>query len=93
VVIAFHGDAAERHPAMFTPEQYRSKADEYTELAKSAATDDERHEFQKLQRSFAVMADNEQWLADNHNQTVHPLAPPQSAESADRPLPSQAQEQ
>jgi hypothetical protein len=56
---------------MFTPEQYRAKADQYSELAKTAASHDERDEFQKLQRSFTVMADNEQWLADNHNQTVH----------------------
>jgi rubrerythrin len=56
---------------MFTPEQYRAKADEYTALAKSAGSRDEREEFQTLQRSFTVMADNEQWLADNHDQTVH----------------------
>jgi hypothetical protein len=59
---------------MFTPEQYRAKADQYTELAKTAASGDERDEFQKLQRSFSVMAENEQWLADNHDQTVHPTA-------------------
>ena len=59
---------------MFSPEQYRAKADQYTELAKTAASGDERDEFQKLQRSFSVMADNEQWLADNHDQTVHPIA-------------------
>lgn len=55
---------------MFTPEQYRAKADQYTELAKAAGSSDERNEFQNLQRSFSVMADNEQWLADNHDQTV-----------------------
>lgn len=59
---------------MFTPEQYRAKADQYTELAKTATSHDERDEFQKLQRSFSVMADNEQWLADNHDQTVHRTA-------------------
>jgi rubrerythrin len=59
---------------MFTPEQYRDKANQYTELAKTAASRGERDEFQKLQRSFSVMADNEQWLADNHDQTVHPGA-------------------
>lgn len=59
---------------MFTPEQYRAKADQYTELAKAAGSSDERDEFQNLQRSFSVMADNEQWLADNHDQTMHATA-------------------
>jgi hypothetical protein len=56
---------------MFSPDQYRAKADQYTELAKAASNSGEREEFQNLQRSFSVMADNEQWLADNHDQTVH----------------------
>jgi hypothetical protein len=59
---------------MFTPEQYRAKAEEYTELAKAAGSSDERDEFQNRQRSFSVMADNEQWLADNHDQTMHATA-------------------
>lgn len=42
---------------MFTPEQYRAKADQYNELAKGAVSSDEREEFQKLQRSFSVTAD------------------------------------
>jgi hypothetical protein len=56
---------------MFRPDQYRAKADQYTELAKTAANSGEREEFKTLQRSFSVMADNEQWLADHHEQTVH----------------------
>ena len=31
-------------------------------------------EFQKLERSFTALADNEQWLADNHDKAVHPPA-------------------
>jgi rubrerythrin len=72
-------DAAEGQP-MFTPEQYRAKANQYTELAKSAGSNDERDEFQNLQRSFSVMADNEQWLADNHDQTVHTAGASESRE-------------
>jgi hypothetical protein len=56
---------------MFTPEQYRAKEFEYGELAKTSAGPDERREFQKLKDSFAVLAENEQWLEDNHNKTVH----------------------
>src|SRR5208282_1040092 len=32
---------------------------------------DEVREFQKLERSFTELADNEQWLADNHDKAVH----------------------
>jgi hypothetical protein len=59
---------------MFTPEQYRAKAAQYTELAKTANSSGEREEFRNLQRSFSVMADNEQWLADHHDQTVQAIA-------------------
>jgi hypothetical protein len=56
---------------MFTPQQYRTKAAEYTNLAKTASNPAEAHEFQTLERSFTVLADNEQWLADNHDKTVN----------------------
>lgn len=65
---------------MFTTKQYRAKAAEYTELVKTANGQGEVWEFQKLERSFTVLADNEQWLADNHNQTIHA---PLSDEKAD----------
>ena len=55
---------------MFTPKHYRSKAAEYTDLAKAASNPSEVREFQALERSFNVLADNEQWLADNHDKTV-----------------------
>ena len=56
---------------MFTPNQYRSRAAEYTDLAKGAQNPVEVREFQQLERSFIVLADNEQWLADNQRKTVH----------------------
>ena len=55
---------------MFTPGQYRDKAVGYGELVKTANGPDERREFQALEHSFTVLADNEQWLADNHDKTV-----------------------
>jgi hypothetical protein len=55
---------------MFTPGQYRDKAVGYGELVKTANGPDERREFQTLEQSFTVLADNEQWLADNHDKTV-----------------------
>jgi len=56
---------------MVTPERYRAKAAEYAELAKTANGPEEAREFQKREASFTVLADNEQWLADHHDQTVH----------------------
>jgi hypothetical protein len=58
---------------MFTPEHYRAKAAEYGELAKTASGPGEAREFQRRKRSFTELADNEQWLADHHEQTVHAI--------------------
>ena len=55
---------------MFTPQQYRDKAVGYGELVKTANGPDERREFQALEKSFTMLADNEQWVADNHDKTV-----------------------
>jgi hypothetical protein len=55
---------------MFTPRQYRDKAAGYGELVKTANGPNERREFQALEQSFTVLADNEQWVADNHDKTV-----------------------
>ena len=59
---------------MFTPEQYREKAAEYSELLKTATAPKELHEFQRLEQSFTTLADNEQWLADNYAKTVRALS-------------------
>jgi hypothetical protein len=69
---------------MFTPEHYRAKAVEYGELAKTANGPDEAREFQRRERSFTMLADNEQWLADHHGQTVHAIA----ADGADEAIPA-----
>ena len=50
---------------MFTPEQYRAKAAEYTELAKQGNTPDEVREFHTHEQSLTMLADNKQWVADN----------------------------
>lgn len=55
---------------MFTPSQYRQKAVGYSELVKTASGPNERREFQVLEQSFTVLADNEQWLADSHDKTI-----------------------
>jgi hypothetical protein len=56
---------------MFTSKQYRTKAAEYSQLVKTANSPSELREFQELERSFDVLADNEQWLNDNDDKTVH----------------------
>jgi hypothetical protein len=57
---------------MFTLEQFRTKAAEYSRLLKTANSPNEVREYQNLERSFSVLADNEQWLLDNQDRTVHP---------------------
>jgi hypothetical protein len=57
---------------MFTLQQFRTKAAEYSQLVKTASSPNEAREYRELERSFSVLADNEQWLMDNHDKTVHP---------------------
>jgi hypothetical protein len=56
---------------MFPPEQYRAKAAKYTGWAKTSYRAAEAREFQAFERSFTVLADNEQWLPENYKYTVH----------------------
>jgi hypothetical protein len=58
---------------MFTPEQYRAKAAEYTELARQENTPNEVREFQTHEQSFTILAKNEQWLADNQDKLARNL--------------------
>src|ERR1043166_2597465 len=57
---------------MFTPRQYRERADEYSKLSKGTHKPDEIREFQKLAHSFTELADNGDWMANNSTKTVHP---------------------
>jgi hypothetical protein len=56
---------------MCTSEQYRAEATKYKELADAALTLSERQAFQDLERTFSTLADNEQWLSNNHDKTLH----------------------
>lgn len=56
---------------MFTAEQYRAKAIEYSKLLRIANGVTEVGEYQRLERSFTELADNAQWMADNHDKTAH----------------------
>ena len=57
---------------MFTPEHFRKKAAEYAERVRGSTGVDEKREFQALEKRFTALADNEQWLADNYDKTLHP---------------------
>jgi hypothetical protein len=56
---------------MFTAEQYRAKAAEYSKLAKTANGPREVREFHNLERNFTELANNEQWVADYQDQILH----------------------
>lgn len=55
---------------MFNAKQYRDRANEYRELRKTAPGAKEARELSDLEKSFATLADNEEWLSENHKSTV-----------------------
>jgi len=55
---------------MFTPKQYRAKAIEYGESLKTSSDPNQSRELRARQRRFTELADNEQWLLDNHQRTL-----------------------
>jgi len=59
---------------MFTSAQYRATAAKYAGLIETAASAEEKREFKELQNSFLTLAANTQWMADNQDKTVHPVA-------------------
>jgi hypothetical protein len=73
---------------MFKPAQYRAKAIEYGALANTSTGSEQKRDFQKLKQKFALLADNEQWLADNYqtpctpNRADHSTKPLQTKRSA-----------
>jgi hypothetical protein len=69
-------DPHERKPfgkgtsVMFTSRQYRAKATEYGDLAKSSTGSNQKRDFQKLELRFAVLADNEQSLSEDYQDAL-----------------------
>jgi hypothetical protein len=60
---------------MFTTEQYRAKAIEYRKLLSMENNPEAVREFQRLERSFTELADNAQWMIDNHAKIMRATAP------------------
>lgn len=55
---------------MFTSKQYRAKEAEYRKLGANTQVQGEIREFKALERTFAELADNEEWLAKNFDKMV-----------------------
>jgi hypothetical protein len=56
---------------MFTAEQFRAKAAESAESAKNTDDPSEIRKFQASMESFRLLAQNEDWLADNFDKMIH----------------------
>jgi hypothetical protein len=55
---------------MFTPEKFRAKAMESTESLKNTDVPSEIRELQRLRQKFSLLAQNEDWLADNFGKMI-----------------------
>jgi hypothetical protein len=55
---------------MFTADQFRTKAAECAELAKTTDVPGEIREFQRSKQSFSDLAQNEDWLAANFDKMI-----------------------
>ena len=63
---------------MTAPEHDRAKAAESAALAPAPDASDDSRELAAHERALTVLAENEQWLADNQDKTIH---------STERPAP------
>jgi hypothetical protein len=55
---------------MFTAKQYRAKAAEERDLLDAPCSPAEASEFRNLKQVYAIVADNEEWLARNADKIV-----------------------
>jgi hypothetical protein len=56
---------------MFTAEEFRAKAAEYAELLKHTDSPGEIRDLNRLKESFILLANNEDWLAENFERIVN----------------------
>ena len=66
---------------MFTAEEFRTKASEYSRRMRDAADPRELRELQRLQQSFTWLADNEEWLAQRVEKSIHGENGPSSGDT------------
>jgi hypothetical protein len=56
---------------MFTAEHFRMKAAESAESIKNTDVPSEIREFERSMKSFGLLAQNDDWLADNFDKMIH----------------------
>lgn len=56
---------------MFKPNGYRARAAEIAHRIANTTEPDERRQLQERESTLTRLADNEQWVADNHDKTLH----------------------
>ncbi len=56
---------------MFTAEHFRTKVAESAESIKNTDVPSEIHEFERSMKSFGLLAQNEDWVADNFDKMIH----------------------
>jgi hypothetical protein len=64
------GTVSRRELPMFTAEQFRAKAAESAESLKYTDVPSQIREFQRSKQRFSLLAQNEDWLADNFDNMV-----------------------
>jgi hypothetical protein len=75
---------------MFTAKQFRTKVAESTESAKNTDVPSEIQRFKQSMKSFAQLAQNEDWLADNFDKMIRSQDVRSEGESTGKPLGSNA---
>jgi hypothetical protein len=56
---------------MFTAEHFRTKVAESAESIKNTDVPSEIHKLERSMKSFSLLAQNEDWLADNFDKMIH----------------------
>jgi len=67
---------------MFATKQYRAKSNEYGELSRGAVDPGQIRKYRVSSDSFGLLADNEEWLSDNFDKTLHAADEKQSSHGA-----------
>ena len=75
---------------MFTAEHFRTKVAESAESIKNTDVPSEIHKFERSMKSFGLLAQNEDWLADNFDKMIHSQDVLSMDEVVGKPLDSKA---
>ncbi len=70
-------DVNDAGQSMFNPRKYLKMSDDYESMANMTDNSSEISRFRKLQKSSQDLADNEEWLMNNYEHTLHSDNPAQ----------------